>query len=263
VLLLQVLPSVIYLAAQVVAIKQTFNSIFEINPDSIYPVIIIMVLILIFEWAGGLSSVVLTDAIQALIMVVSFVSIPIVLTKNFGGWKDLDPATYAKPEFYQTPTKDQQWDFWQFSLVNFSFFTLPHFVQRVYAARDLNSLKAGYYVIAVGPWYTSLVGVFMGTVGVMLLANDDGTPKVSTSPFTDIIEAIMNLGGFAKGLGVIIITASLAAIMSTADSLIIAISQLITAEIIYPLKPDSTPYSIAWYGRFTSLISVAFALLIG
>jgi Na+/proline symporter len=50
---LQLLPSIIYLAAQVIAIKVTFNSIFELDPDASYPVIIIMAMILVFEWLGG------------------------------------------------------------------------------------------------------------------------------------------------------------------------------------------------------------------
>jgi Na+/proline symporter len=46
------------------------NFIFGIAPDTVYPVIIIMLVILLFEWAGGLSSVVaLTDAIQGFVMV--------------------------------------------------------------------------------------------------------------------------------------------------------------------------------------------------
>lgn len=129
ILSLQILPTIIYLAAQVIAIKKTFNSIFELDPDNSYPVILIMVLILLFEWAGGLNSVALTDTIQAVIMVTSFILIPFVIIKNWGGWRDLDPETYPKPEFYQTPSKESQWDFWQFSLINFGFFTLPHLMQ--------------------------------------------------------------------------------------------------------------------------------------
>jgi Na+/proline symporter len=44
---LQVVTSVIYLAAQVIAIKSTFNSIFGLNSNEIYPVIIIMICILV------------------------------------------------------------------------------------------------------------------------------------------------------------------------------------------------------------------------
>jgi Na+/proline symporter len=49
---LQVLPTIIYLAAQVIAIKGTFNSIFELDADAAYPAIIVMILIVMFEWVG-------------------------------------------------------------------------------------------------------------------------------------------------------------------------------------------------------------------
>jgi Na+/proline symporter len=53
------------------------NFIFGIAPDTVYPVIIIMLVILLFEWAGGLSSVVaLTDAIQGFVMVAVYFFLP-------------------------------------------------------------------------------------------------------------------------------------------------------------------------------------------
>ena len=263
VVFLQVLPTVIYLAAQVIAIKGTFNSIFELDPNTSYPVIIIMGLILVFEWVGGLNSVALTDAIQALIMVLSFIVIPSVIVKNFGGWEDLDYETYPKPQFYQNLSKEKQWDFWTFSLINFSFFTLPHLMQRTYAAKDLKSLKMGYGVMTIGPWFTTFVGIFMGTVGVSMLVNENGEVANPANPFSAILEEIMNLGGFAKGAGIIAVTASLAAIMSTADSLIIAISQLVTVEIVYPLRPQATPTEISLVGKFVSLVSVVVAVVVG
>jgi Na+/proline symporter len=60
--------------------------------------------ILIFECIGGLNSVALTDSIQAVIMIFAFISIPIIIKLNFGGWSNLNPMTYPRPEFYQTPT---------------------------------------------------------------------------------------------------------------------------------------------------------------
>ena len=51
--------------------------------------------------------------------------------------------------------------------------------------------------------------------------------------------------------------------MSTADSLVIAISQLVTVEVIYPLRPDASPRAIAWSGRLASLATIVVASLIG
>ncbi|CAB9516352.1 Sodium/proline symporter [Seminavis robusta] len=253
-----VMTSVIYLAAQVIALKGTFNSMFEIEADANWPVILIMSLILVFEWVGGLSSVAFTDSIQGLIMLISFIILPIVIKANFGGWSDLDPETYPKPSFYETPSADQQWKFWQFSMINFSFFTLPHFLQRTYAAKDLVSLKCAYSVVVVGPWITMFVGIYIGTVGVQMLDGAD-----VASPFASILEEVMNLGGFSKFIAVIAFTASLAAIMSTADSLIIAVSQLVTVEVLYPMVKTKSPNTLAWMGRFVSFMAVLVALLVG
>ena len=105
---LQVLTSVIYVAAQVSALKSTFNGIFGIDPDSPVAVIVMFIMILAFEWAGGLNSVALTDGIQGIIMIISFVSLASVIKKNYGGWAALDPESYPKPQFYQTPSADSQ-----------------------------------------------------------------------------------------------------------------------------------------------------------
>jgi Na+/proline symporter len=110
---------------------------------------------------------------------------------------------------------------WNFGLVNVGFFSLPHLLQRTYAARDLTSLKWGYSSLSVGAFFTWLPGIFLGTVGVQMLA-DAGVENPS-SPFASVLEQVMALGGFAEVVGVIAFTASLAAIMSTADSIIIAI----------------------------------------
>ena len=211
-----------------------------------------------FEWAGGLAVVALSDAVQGVVMLISFICLPCVILRNYGGWKDINPMTYGRPEFYQTPSSSDQWFFWQFSLVNICYFTFPHLVQRVYAARDLTSLKVGFVVNCIGPWITSFVGVFIGTMGVVM-----GVPFDAPSPFTAIVEQVMTLGGFAEVIGVIALTASLAAIMSTADSLVIAISQLVTVELIWPWRPSATQNELAWVGRFTSLFSVGMGLIIG
>ena len=144
IVLLQILPSLIFLAAQVGALKQTINSIFGLDLDAVYPVILIMFLILLFEWAGGLSSVAITDVIQGIVMITSFTFLSVVVKKNFGGWVDLDPNIYPRKDFYQTPSTETQIGMWQFSLINISVFTLPQFMQRNYAARDLKSLKVGW-----------------------------------------------------------------------------------------------------------------------
>lgn len=51
--------------------------------------------------------------------------------------------------------------------------------------------------------------------------------------------------------------------MSTTDSVLISISQIITSDIIYPMRPQATPKQVAWFGRGVSLIVSALALILG
>ena len=102
VLSIQVLASIVYLAAQVNALQSTFNAMFGFDPKDVWPVIVIMSIILCFEWAGGLAVVAMSDSVQGIVMVISFFCLPLVILRNYGGWKDLDPSTYPRPDFYQS-----------------------------------------------------------------------------------------------------------------------------------------------------------------
>jgi hypothetical protein len=72
----------------------------------------------------------------------------------------------------------------------------------------------------------------------------------------------MEEGAVAYVFATLAYTASLAAIMSTADSILIAISQLMAAEIVYPLKPDATPLQTSIIGKCVSIFSMAIGLVI-
>jgi Na+/proline symporter len=87
--------------------------------------------------------------------------------------------------------------------------------------------------------------------------------QVLRSPYTAIISVITAKGGFEKGVGVIAFTSSLAAIMSTADSLIIAISHLVTVECVWPFQKGQSNWKIAWIGRLTSLAATTLACIMG
>jgi len=259
---LQIVPTVIFLAGQVISIKLAFNQMFELDEDNPYPSIIVMSIILVFEWAGGLNSVALTDSIQGFVIFISYMIIPFAIVKHFGGWASLSPTNFPRPDFYQTLSEERQWTFWQFTVLNIAFFSLPPLIQRTYAASNLKSLKSAFTVLLFGSWMAQMVGVFMGTMAVKAL----GPGVFPASPFNAMLEVMMDLGGISKIAAVVTVTASLAAVMSTADSLIIATSQLVINEIILPVVRTnerlSSDHALAWFGRFTSLSTAIIALLI-
>ena len=110
---------------------------------------------------------------------------------------------------------------------------LPHMLQRCYAASSNHALKCGFWCMTMGHWILMSAGILMGVIAVNVLGAEE------TSIFSPIMEQIMDMNAFGYIVGLVIFTGTLAAIMSTADSLLIAISQVThlseveTAAILY------------------------------
>ena len=143
-------------------------------------------------------------------MMFSFIAIPAVLSSSYYSWSELDSNTYPRPDFYDTPSTNSQLGMWQTTMIVISYFTLPQYVQRIYATESIKNLKFSFSILTVSTWFTILVSVYIGTIGVQILNNEE-----VSSPFTSIVATLLDLGGFARALGYIALTASLAAIMST------------------------------------------------
>ena len=200
-------------------------------------------------------------------MIFCFIALPIVVSKNFVGWNDLDYQTYPRPDFYQTPQTAEAWQFWNFAMIFFSGFTMPMMMQRVYAAESFKALKVGYSAVLAGNWLNMISGIFIGTVGVQMLADlgmvedeDDNTSTVTTtsSPFGKVLEAVIELGGFPHVVGIVASTAALAGIMSTADSILISISHLLTSEVIERLCPNASGKRLTSLERLCSFVSMVY-----
>ena len=63
---------------------------------------------------------------------------------------------------------------------------LPHFLQRVYAARDNKSIKMAWTVMSIGPWIAQLAGVILGIVAVKEL----GVNVPDNKPFAPMLERV-------------------------------------------------------------------------
>eukprot|EP00985_Skeletonema_marinoi_P019397 scaffold11114_cov158-Skeletonema_marinoi.AAC.5 len=196
VIISQFISQFIWMTSNVLSIKMAFNGAFKLPTDSPWLAVGVVSLIVVSEWVGGLSAVALTDTVQGAIMILGSIAVACVIKVHYGGWTALDPETFYRPEFYQTPSRQQQWYWWQigerllcriipFRLVSCSFLTCtctlptsihnnvlsaflsgsmvfyPIFLQRIYAARDLKSIKAAGWALFIGPWLAMFCGVFV------------------------------------------------------------------------------------------------------
>lgn len=178
--------------------------------------------ILVSEWFGGLSAVALTDSVQGAIMVFGAISVACVVKHVWGGWTALDPTTFLRPQFYQTPTRQVQWEWWQMCFVNLALVFYPVSIQRMYSASTLQGVKYGAWAMLAAPWIVVLPTIFIGTVGVQIIgeacaalpATDQEACMNPASPFATIMQQLINLGGFPEASAIILYTSALAAIVS-------------------------------------------------
>ena len=129
----------------------------------------VVAFILVSEWFGGLSAVALTDTLQGAIMVFGAISVTCVIKHVWGGWVALDPLTFPRPDFYQTPTKEQQWIWWQICLIDIALVFYPVSIQRIYAASNLEGIKMGAIAMWAAPWVATLGTIFIGTMVRLVL----------------------------------------------------------------------------------------------
>jgi len=108
--------------------------------------------------------------------------------------------TYPEPSFYQVPDSETQMNMWStVFMAGISSYILPHYIQRVYAAENVVSLKIGWAVGCVAPWALNLTGVFIGTIGVLVLADEQTV--AGENAFAAIVSAFMdaNMAGYIIG----------------------------------------------------------------
>ena len=172
----------------------------------------------------------------------------------FGGLTSIDLGEFPSPEFYSAPSGPAQLAWWSFGFSGFSFIALPHFIQRIYAAKDQHALKVAWTVSSAGGWLVQSAGVVFGVVALDQLGPD------RPSAFAPMVNAVMQTSAFGHVVGVLLFTATLGAIMSTADSLLIAISHLTAVEIVQPFLPTATTAQLSAMGKASSVISLSVAV---
>jgi len=205
---------------------------------------------------GGLRAVVVTDALQAVLMIAGAGLIFWFGLSEIGGWQALVEGLDQAQQRLIKPIGD---DFLPWPgilgviLLGFYYWTLnQYFVQRALAASSLDQGRKG----ALFGGLLKLPNVFLmilpGMIAVVLLPALDNPDRVFPTLAFELLPA---------GLRGLVITALLAAIMSSLDSALNAAASLLTMDFVKPLRPATSERSLLMIGRaFTALLIVIAAL---
>ena len=226
-----------------------------------YPVAlcIFALIVVIYTAFGGFCAVAITDAIQGLIMCIGTFLLLFYVLRAGGGLSGIDAGLQENlPGIYDNLCAKYRpgtlLSFWV--LVGFGTLGLPQTAVRAMSFKDTRSLHNAMWIGAVTCTFI-IVGMHLAGTWAGALADKANLP--TTDYFIPyIVQKIM-----PTGLAGIFLAAPMAAVMSTADSLLLLASAAIIRDIWKEYVVRDNPQRLAAYNRAFKFVSIATTLLLG
>lgn len=218
-------------------------------------VIVLAALAGLYTVAGGLSAVVYTDAIQGVLLLIGALIITLLAFDKVGSWEQVTAITPPEMLSVIQPADDPHMP-WPglitgVFLLGFYFWGNNQFmVQRVLGARDLNHARWGAIFAGFLKLPIIFIMVLPGTFARVLYPDLERVDMVFPTMMFDLLPA---------GLRGLVVTALVAAIMSSIDSTLNSASTLVTMDFIKKLKPQASQQALVWTGRIVTLVFMTVA----
>ncbi|MBQ4061672.1 MAG: sodium/proline symporter PutP [Christensenellaceae bacterium] len=241
----------VYAASSIKACGTLFNTVLGI--DATLAMYIAAIIIVAYTFLGGFSAVCWTDFFQGLLMLGALLIAPIFALSLMKGGTAMANMS-ALPEGYMNLFTN-----WTDVLSGLGwglgYFGMPHIIIRFMSLRSDKDLKKSS---KIGITWTLLILIFSvasGVIGHMFLGEIDDSSVVFITMVRKIFPAIIS------GL---LLSAILAAAMSTADSQLLASASAFASDVYKPIirKDKASDKEMMWAGRIVVLIIAVIAVLI-
>lgn len=240
----------VYAASSVKACGTLFNTVIGI--DAKIAMYIATVIIVGYTFLGGFSAVCWTDFFQGMLilgaMLISPIfaagmldastmsSVPSDYWNAFGNWKDI--------------VSGLAW--------GLGYFGMPHIIIRFMSLKSQKALKKS---AKIGITWTVLIVIFAALVGIIgrLFLGFDESINDNSLVFIAMVRRI-----FPGVISGILLSAVLAASMSTADSQLLSAASAFASDVYKPIirKNKSSNKEMLWAGRIVVLVIAILALVI-
>ena len=240
----------VYAASSIKACGMLFNTVMGL--DATVCMYIAAFIIIGYTFLGGFSAVCWTDFFQGLLMLAALLIAPIfaLAIVNGGGGSSVSEL----PEGYWNLFTN-----WKDILSGLGwglgYFGMPHIIIRFMSLRSDKDLKKS---AKIGITWTVLILIFSvaaGCVGHLFLGNIEDSSTV----FITMVRRI-----FPSIISGVLLSAILAAAMSTADSQLLASASAFASDVYKPVirKGKASDKEMLWGGRIVVVVIAVVALII-
>ena len=205
----------------------------------------------IYTMLGGLKAVVVTDAVQAVLLTFGGIAIFAFGLHAVGGWSAMMDTLSAERRELIKPIDDPflPWPgILGVLLLGFYYWTLNQFiVQRALGAASLDQGRKG----ALFAGFLKVPNIF-----IMILPGAFAVLLYPDLPTPDLVFPTLAFDMLPVGFRGLVLTALIAAIMSSLDSALNAAATLVTIDFIRPKKPQITDVTLVRIGRIVTGVAM-------
>ncbi|MCS5624368.1 MAG: sodium:solute symporter family protein, partial [Candidatus Marinimicrobia bacterium] len=222
-------------------------------------IILLSLIMVIYETLGGMRSVAWTDVIQGILLLLGVVFIFVLVQVYYGGL--ISSQIKTNTDFWAPPDWSEKRLWFSTIIILFAGISVyPHAIQRIYSAKDEISLKRSLQIMVFMPFVTTLFIITVGIVGASQFPGFSGrdTEHITLLILSDLAQK----NPVVSPVLVLFISAAIAAIMSTVDSALLAISSLSTQDIYRRIKPQSNEKTLTYLGKVFSWVIMALAAVL-
>lgn len=227
-------------------------------------VLIMGVVAVVYTVFGGLKAVIYTDTVQWLLLMggLIFIGIPLGY-QAIGGWQGITQT--LEPEFLQfTNVSWQQLLNWAITIIPIWFIGMTLY-QRIYASKDEKTAKRAWFIAGVFEWpVMAFMGVLLGLFARVAVQQGlfEGLGYDAIADMdSEMGLPIMLRTVLPVGLMGLMMSAYFSAIMSTADSCLMAASGNVVTDILSKILPIKEEQLLK-YSQVVTFVIGAFALLL-
>lgn len=221
-----------YVSAQFLAAGKVLNTTFGLTP--LYGMIIGAVIILFYTIMGGFFAVAWTDLVQGILMAGAMIVLPLAAWTELGGVSGVAEKIghYDPNLLYVTGGQSGHALIWGLVIgslgIGLGYVGQPHLLTRFMAIRDPRDLRKGTFIamswVVVAFWGAVLVGIA-------------GLAHFGPDGLVDVEHVMPQVATLflPAGIAGIVISAAIAAMMSTADSQLLVATSALSEDIYHQL----------------------------
>lgn len=239
----------IYTASQFSAGAKLFNTVFGLDYQT--ALLIGALIIVAYTFLGGFMAVCWTDFIQGSLMFVALIVVPVLAVFNMGGLDNLiaqfqGVAATTGETFSVIPKLDGGGINWLLLISSIAwglgYFGQPHILSRFMAIKSSKEVRPARIIAMIWVVITLFCGVIVGAIGRVYL------PEMLADGETVFMTLVQYM--FPAVITGILLTAILAAVMSTADSQLLVAASAVTEDFYHRVfKRNATEKELVWVSR--------------